>query len=66
MLSTTFPFLTFIPANLCPRACLFLSSVTTDIGSSPAFSASVNGIISKASAKAFTANYSAPCKVLAY
>jgi len=38
--------------------------VTTVIGSSPAFSAKVKGIISKASAKAYTASYSAPISVL--
>ena len=63
---TTLPPLTLIPANLWPRACLFLSSVTTVTGSKPAFSDRVNGTISKASAKALTQFYSAPLRVLAY
>ena len=47
-------FLTLMPAVLSPFACLFLNSVTTEIGLSPAFSASVDGITSMASAKALT------------
>ena len=45
-------FLTLMPAVFSPFACLFLSSVTTEIGLRPAFSASVDGITSMASAKA--------------
>jgi len=63
---TTLPFLTWIPAFLLPNACKFLSSVTTLIGLSPAFSARVKGIISKASANAFTQHYSAPDNSLEY
>ena len=37
-----------------PFECLFLKSVTTYIGFIPAFSAKVNGMISRASAKART------------
>ena len=44
----TFPFLTLIPENCSPLECFFLNYVTTLIGFIPAFSASVNGIISRA------------------
>ena len=47
-------FLTLIPAVFSPFACLFLSSVTTEMGLRPAFSASVAGITSMASANALT------------
>jgi hypothetical protein len=46
-------FLTLIPAFLSPIACLFLNSVTIEIGFNPAFSASVVGITSNASAYAW-------------
>jgi len=52
--STTFPFLTEIPAFLNPSACFFLNYVTISIGFNPAFSAKVYGITSKASANALT------------
>ena len=46
------PFLTLIPLLTSPCACLFLNSVTVEIGLRPAFSAKVYGITSRASAKA--------------
>jgi hypothetical protein len=45
-------FRTFMPAFRSPRACRFRSSVTIAIGFNPAFSASVVGITSNASAYA--------------
>ena len=41
-----------MPAVLNPLACLFLNSVTVAMGLSPAFSANVDGMTSKESAKA--------------
>lgn len=58
-------FLTLIPAFLSPIACLFLSSVTMEIGFRPAFSASVVGMISSASAKAWKQYASLPLSVWA-
>lgn len=46
-------FLTLIPAFFSPRACLFRNSVTIAIGFKPAFSASVVGMTSSASANAW-------------
>jgi hypothetical protein len=59
-----FTFLTLMPAVFSPWACLFLSSVTVDIGFNPAFSARVNGIISNASANARKQYCSIPVRVL--
>jgi hypothetical protein len=58
-------FLTLIPAFLSPIACLFLNSVTIEIGFNPAFSASVVGITSKASAYAWKQYASFPFSVCA-
>lgn len=54
MSSLMLPLLMEIPAYLCPRACLFLSSVTMLMGLRPAFSARVYGMTSRASANART------------
>jgi hypothetical protein len=56
-------FLTLIPAFLSPIACLFLNSVTIEIGFNPAFSASVVGITSNASAYAWKQYASFPLRV---
>ena len=56
-------FLTLIPAFLSPIACLFLNSVTIEIGFKPAFSASVVGITSRASAYAWKQYASFPFRV---
>lgn len=45
-------FRTLIPAWVSPRACLFLSSVTVEMGLRPAFSDRIAGITSRDSAKA--------------
>jgi hypothetical protein len=58
-------FLTLIPAFLSPIACLFLNSVTIEIGFKPAFSANVVGITSRASAKAWKQYASLPLRVWA-
>ena len=58
-------FLTLIPAVFSPWACLFLSSVTTAIGLSPAFSANVYGMTSIASANALKQYPSVPVSVWA-
>mmetsp|Transcript_35203 Transcript_35203/g.105897 ORF Transcript_35203/g.105897 Transcript_35203/m.105897 type:complete len:226 (+) Transcript_35203:168-845(+) len=50
----TLPLRTLMPAAFSPSACLFRSSVTTWMASSPAFSASVYGTTSIASANART------------
>lgn len=60
------PFLTLIPAVFSPRACLFRSSVTMDMGFKPAFSARVVGITSKASANAWKQYCSMPVRVFAW
>mmetsp|Transcript_8268 Transcript_8268/g.20543 ORF Transcript_8268/g.20543 Transcript_8268/m.20543 type:complete len:234 (+) Transcript_8268:216-917(+) len=60
------PLRTLTPAYCSPRACFSRSSVTMEIGLSPAFSASVAGTISRASAKARTQKLSDPDSVLAY
>lgn len=59
-------FLTLIPAFFSPRACLFRNSVTMAIGFNPAFSASVVGMTSSASAKAWKQYASLPRKVWPY
>jgi hypothetical protein len=46
-----YTFLTLMPAVISPWACRLRSSVTVAIGLSPAFSANVHGITSRASAK---------------
>jgi hypothetical protein len=56
-------FLTLIPAFLSPIACLFLNSVTIEIGFKPAFSANVVGITSNASAYAWKQYASLPLRV---
>lgn len=61
-----FTFLTFIPAVFSPCACLFRRSVTVAIGLSPAFSASVKGMTSSASANARMQYASIPVSVRAY
>jgi len=54
---------TLMPNVLCPCAWWFLSSVTVAMGFSPAFSASVNGITSRASANARKQYCSMPVRV---
>mmetsp|Transcript_13076 Transcript_13076/g.42851 ORF Transcript_13076/g.42851 Transcript_13076/m.42851 type:complete len:268 (+) Transcript_13076:369-1172(+) len=62
----TLPLRTLMPAATSPAACLFRSSVTTWIASSPAFSASVYGTTSIASAKARTQYECMPRRVSAH
>lgn len=54
------PLLMLIPAFFCPCACLCLKSVTTLMLFNPAFSASVVGMTSRASANAFQQMDSVP------
>ena len=63
---THLTFLTLIPAVFSPWACLLRNSVTTPMGLSPAFSASVEGITSIASANALTQYACIPGRVWAY
>merc|ERR1712012_533431 len=60
------PFLTLIPAIFSPCACLFLSSVTVEMGFRPAFSARVNGMTSRASENWRKQYCSIPARVLEY
>ena len=59
-------FRTLMPWYFLPLACRLRSSVTIWIGLSPAFSASVYGMISSASANARTHHWSRPASVLAH
>jgi hypothetical protein len=63
MLFFTPPLLILTPAFFSPNSCLCLKSVTTLMLLSPAFSASVVGITSMASAKAFQQMASAPVRL---
>ncbi len=64
-LSMTLPVKTLMPGHLMVSR-FALSSVMTSMGSSPAFSASVRGMTSSASANALTASCSLPESVSAY
>merc|ERR1719446_1570877 len=66
MMSVTRPLRTLMPADDSPCACRLRSSVTTWMALSPAFSASVYGTTSIASAKARTQYCCIPSSVLAY
>ncbi len=57
-----FPFITSIPVHFSPFCCLERRYVIVSIGSIPAFSESINGIDSKASANFSAANCSLPSK----
>lgn len=59
-------FRTLMPAYFSPFACLFLNSVTTEMGLKPAFSANVYGMISSASANALKQYASFPIIVFAW
>mmetsp|Transcript_15243 Transcript_15243/g.32842 ORF Transcript_15243/g.32842 Transcript_15243/m.32842 type:complete len:221 (-) Transcript_15243:1052-1714(-) len=61
----TVPLRTLMPWCRFPLACMLTSSVTIWMGFSPAFSASVYGITSMASANALTQYCSSPGRVLA-
>ncbi len=62
----TVPVYTSRPAFFLPFSCCDLSSTSISIGSSPAFSASVRGMTSSASANLLAANCSLPFNVAAY
>ena len=66
VISTISPVYTLSPAFLFPCSCLLRICTSLSIGSSPAFSASDRGIISRASAKAFAASCSLPLRVAEY
>ena len=55
-------FITSIPVHFSPFCCFERSKVRVSIGSIPAFSASVNGMASKASANFSAASCSLPSK----
>mmetsp|Transcript_51773 Transcript_51773/g.118978 ORF Transcript_51773/g.118978 Transcript_51773/m.118978 type:complete len:234 (-) Transcript_51773:960-1661(-) len=62
----TRPLRTLMPAAVSPAACRLRKSVTTSIAGRPAFSASVYGTTSMASANALTQYECVPDKVLAH
>ncbi len=61
----TLPFMTSTPVHFSPFSCLARRFVRVSIGSIPAFSDSVSGIDSNASANFSTANCSRPSNDLA-
>ena len=65
-ISAIFVFLASIPVHLRPWFCFALRLAIVSIGSIPAFSAIVNGIVSNASANFLIASCSLPSKLSAH